>query len=134
MVAIKVVEKMVSKEKFVPSLIEPSFGIGRMLTAIFEHNFSTRGGDEKRVVMSFSPLIALIKVSVLPLSNNSVFDDFTEELEKVFVAENLECKVDTSSVAIGRKYARADNLGIPFGVTINFDTVEDRQVTLRERD
>ncbi|KAI9908305.1 hypothetical protein PsorP6_004050 [Peronosclerospora sorghi] len=134
MVAIKVVEKMVSEEKFVPSLIEPSFGIGRLLTAIFEHNFSTRGGDEKRGVMSFSPLIAPIKVSVLPLSNNSVFDDFAEELEKVFVAETLECKVDTSSVAIGRKYARADELGIQFGVTINFDTVEDRQVTLRERD
>ncbi|KAI9912943.1 hypothetical protein PsorP6_006415 [Peronosclerospora sorghi] len=134
MVAIKVVEKMVSEEKFIPSLIEPSFGIGWLLTAIFEHKFSTRGGDEKRGVMSFSPLIAPIKVSVLPQSNNSVFDDFAEELEKVFVAETLECKVDTSSVAIGRKYARADELGIPFGVTINFDTVEDRQVTLRERD
>ncbi|KAI9916884.1 hypothetical protein PsorP6_016986 [Peronosclerospora sorghi] len=84
--------------------------------------------------MSFSPLIAPIKFSVLPLSNNSVFDDFVEELEKVFVAETLECKVDTSSVAIGRKYARADERGIPFGVTINFDTVEERQVTLRERD
>ncbi|KAI9905252.1 hypothetical protein PsorP6_013882 [Peronosclerospora sorghi] len=134
MVAIKVVEKMVSEEKFVPSVIEPSFGIGRLLTAIFEHNFWTREGDEKRGVMSFSPLIAPIKVSVLPLSNNSVFDNFAEELEKVFVAEGLECKVDTSSVAIGRKYARADELGIPFGVTIDFDTLEDRQVTLRERD
>ncbi|KAI9910911.1 hypothetical protein PsorP6_010521 [Peronosclerospora sorghi] len=135
MVAIKVVEKMVSEEKFVPSVIEPAFGIGRLLTAIFEHNFSTRGGgDEKHGFMSFSPLIAPIKVSVLPLRNNSVFDDFAEELEKVFVAEALECKVETSSVAIGRKYARADELGIPFGVTINFDTVEDRQVTLRERD
>ncbi|KAI9906925.1 hypothetical protein PsorP6_004193 [Peronosclerospora sorghi] len=90
--------------------------------------------EKMRGVMSFSPLIAPIKVSVLPLSNNSVFDDFAEELEKVFVAETLECKVDTSSVAIGCKYARADELGIPFGVTINFDTVEDRQVTLRERD
>ncbi|KAI9914774.1 hypothetical protein PsorP6_007643 [Peronosclerospora sorghi] len=84
--------------------------------------------------MSFSPPIAPIKVSVLPLSNNSVFDDFVEELEKVFVAETLECKVDTSSVAISRKYARADELDILFGVTINFDTVKDRQETLRERD
>ncbi|KAI9913471.1 hypothetical protein PsorP6_005999 [Peronosclerospora sorghi] len=135
MVAIKVVEEMVSEEKFVPSVIEPSFGIGWLLTAIFGHNFSTRGeGDKKRGVMSFSPLIAPIKVSVLPLSNNSVFDDFAEDLEKVFVAEALECKVDTSSVAIGRKYARADELCIPFGFTINFDTVEDRQVTMRERD
>ncbi|KAI9922775.1 hypothetical protein PsorP6_002432 [Peronosclerospora sorghi] len=121
---------MVSEEKFVPSVIEPSFGIGRLLMAIFEHNFSTRGGGKKkRGVMSFSPLIAPIKVSVLPLSNNSVLHDFAEELEKVFVADALECKVDTSSVSIGRKRA-----SIPFGVTINFDTVEDPQVTLRERD
>ncbi|KAF1772306.1 Glycyl-tRNA synthetase/DNA polymerase subunit gamma-2 [Phytophthora cactorum] len=134
MVAIKVVEKMVSEEKFVPSVIEPSFGIGRILTAVFEHNFSTREGDEKRGVMSFSPLIAPIKVSVLPLSNNPAFEPFATELENVFVEEGLECKVDTSSVAIGRKYARADELGIPFNVTIDFDTVKDRVVTLRERD
>ncbi|CAI5742398.1 unnamed protein product [Peronospora destructor] len=125
---------MVSEEKFVPSVIEPSFGIGRLLTAVFEHNFSTREGDQKRGVMSFSPHIAPIKVSVLPLSNNPAFDPFAAELERLFVEEGLECKVDTSSVAIGRKYARADELGIPFGVTIDFDTVKDRDVTLRERD
>ncbi|TDH74440.1 hypothetical protein CCR75_006350 [Bremia lactucae] len=134
MVAIKVVKKMVSEEKFVPSVIEPSFGIGRLLTAVFEHSFSIREGDEKRGIMSFSPLIAPIKVSVLPLSNNSAFEPFAMELENIFVEENVECKVDTSSVAIGRKYARADELGIPFNVTIDFDTIQDREVTLRERD
>ncbi|KAI9921729.1 hypothetical protein PsorP6_000285 [Peronosclerospora sorghi] len=71
---------------------------------------------------------------MVPLSNNSVFDDFSEELEKVFVAEGIECKVDTSSVAIGRKYAGADELDIPFGVKNDFDRLEDRQVTMRERD
>ncbi|RLN48055.1 hypothetical protein BBJ28_00011781 [Nothophytophthora sp. Chile5] len=134
MVALKVVEKLVSEEKFVPSVIEPSFGIGRLLTAIFEHNFSTREGDEKRGVMAFSPVIAPIKVSVLPLSNNPAFEPFAAELEAVFADEGLECKVDTSSVAIGRKYARADELGIPFDVTIDFDSVKERVVTLRERD
>lgn len=134
MLAIKVVEKMVSEEKFIPSVIEPSFGVGRILTAVFEHNFSTREGDEKRGVMSFSPLIAPIKVSVLPLSSNAAFQPFADELEAIFAEEDLECKVDSSSVAIGRKYARADELGIPFNVTIDFDTVKDRVITLRERD
>lgn len=134
MVAIKVVEKMVSEEKFIPSVIEPSFGVGRILTAVFEHNFSTREGDEKRGVMAFTPLIAPIKVAVLPLSSNAVFDPFAEELEHVFAGEDLECKVDSSSVAIGRKYARSDELGIPFAVTVDFDTAKDRSVTLRERD
>lgn len=134
MVAIQVVEKMVSEEKFIPSVIEPSFGIGRLLTAVFEHNFSTREGDEKRGVMAFSPLIAPVKVAVLPLSSNAAFEPFAAELEAAFAEEDLECKVDSSSVAIGRKYARADELGIPFDVTIDFDTVKDRSVTLRERD
>jgi glycyl-tRNA synthetase len=134
MISVAVVEKMVSEEKFIPSVIEPSFGIGRILTAIFEHNFSTREGDDKRGVMSFAPVIAPIKVSVLPLSNNAAFDPFVGELEAIFAEEDLECKVDTSSVAIGRKYARADELGIPFNVTIDFETAETRTVTLRERD
>lgn len=134
MISLAVVEKMVSEEKFIPSVIEPSFGIGRILTAVFEHNFSTREGDDKRGVMAFAPVIAPIKVSVLPLSNNAAFDPFVGELESVFAEEDLECKVDTSSVAIGRKYARADELGIPFNVTIDFETVETRTVTLRERD
>ncbi|TMW57244.1 hypothetical protein Poli38472_003169 [Pythium oligandrum] len=134
MLSIQVVEKMVSEEKYIPSVIEPSFGIGRILTAIFEHNFSTREGDDKRGVMSFAPVIAPIKVSVLPLSSNAAFDPFVGELEKIFDEDDLECKVDTSSVAIGRKYARADELGIPFNVTIDFETVETRTVTLRERD
>lgn len=134
MLAIKVVEKMVSEEKFIPSVIEPSFGIGRILTAVFEHNFYAREGDEKRGVMAFNPTIAPIKVSVLPLSSNAAFEPFAAELEGVFADEELECKVDSSSVAIGRKYARADELGIPFAVTIDFETVESRVVTLRERD
>ncbi|KAJ0393694.1 hypothetical protein ATCC90586_008549 [Pythium insidiosum] len=134
MLSIQVLEKMVSEEKYIPSVIEPSFGIGRILTAIFEHNFYAREGDEKRGVMSFAPIIAPIKVAVLPLSNNAAFDPFVAELETLFAEDDIECKVDTSSVAIGRKYARADELGIPFDVTIDFETVETRSVTLRERD
>ncbi|GLD96249.1 hypothetical protein PINS_up004932 [Pythium insidiosum] len=84
--------------------------------------------------MSFAPIIAPIKVAVLPLSNNAAFDPFVSELETLFAEDDVECKVDTSSVAIGRKYARADELGIPFDVTIDFETVETRSVTLRERD
>ncbi|KAI9982601.1 hypothetical protein PInf_008688 [Phytophthora infestans] len=92
------------EEKFAPSVIEPSFGIS---LAAFEQNFDSREGDEKRGVMS-SPLIAPVKVSVLRLSNIPDFEPFATDLESVFVEERLECKVGTSSVAIGRKYARAD--------------------------
>ncbi|RHY32400.1 hypothetical protein DYB32_002610, partial [Aphanomyces invadans] len=129
------VTKMVSEEKFVPSVIEPSFGVGRILTAVFEHTFYAREGDEKRGVMAFPAVIAPIKVAVLPLSNAKEFNPVVQDLERKLraVCRSLT-KSDTSGVAIGRKYARADELGIPLGVTIDFETLQDHAVTVRERD
>ncbi|RHX98931.1 hypothetical protein DYB36_009662, partial [Aphanomyces astaci] len=121
----KSVTKTFAEEKFVPSVIEPSFGVGRILTAVFEHTFYAREGDDKRGVMAFPAVIAPIKVAVLPLSNAKEFTPIVQELEP---------KSDTSGVAIGRKYARADELGIPLGVTIDFETLVDHAVTVRERD
>ncbi|CCI44539.1 unnamed protein product [Albugo candida] len=134
MILIKLVEVTVCEEKYFPSVIEPSFGIGRILTAVFEHSFSIREGDEKRGVMAFKPCIAPIKVSVLPLSTQESLHAYAHHLESAFAQNRVECRVDTSSVAIGRKYARADELGIPFNVTIDFETSTDETVTLRERD
>ncbi|ETV91119.1 glycine-tRNA ligase, variant [Aphanomyces invadans] len=76
------VTKMVSEEKFVPSVIEPSFGVGRILTAVFEHTFYAREGDEKRGVMAFPAVIAPIKVAVLPLSNAKEFNPVVQDLER----------------------------------------------------
>nr|CCA14047.1 glycyltRNA synthetase putative [Albugo laibachii Nc14] len=134
MIQIKLVEVTVREEKYFPSVIEPSFGIGRILTAVFEHSFSIREGDAKRGVMAFKPCIAPIKVSVLPLSTQESLHAVAHQLESVFAQHHIVCRVDTSSVAIGRKYARADELGIPFNVTIDFETATDEAVTLRERD
>ncbi|KAF0722430.1 hypothetical protein Ae201684_018433 [Aphanomyces euteiches] len=128
------VTKTVSEEKFVPSVIEPSFGVGRILTAIFEHTFYTREGDEKRGVMAFPAAISPIKVAVLPLSNAKEFNPIVADLERQLRAAGIQAKSDTSGVAIGRKYARADELGIPFGVTIDFESIDDKAVTVRERD
>ncbi|ETV91118.1 glycine-tRNA ligase [Aphanomyces invadans] len=128
------VTKMVSEEKFVPSVIEPSFGVGRILTAVFEHTFYAREGDEKRGVMAFPAVIAPIKVAVLPLSNAKEFNPVVQDLERKLRAAGIQAKSDTSGVAIGRKYARADELGIPLGVTIDFETLQDHAVTVRERD
>ncbi|KAF0687712.1 hypothetical protein As57867_020499, partial [Aphanomyces stellatus] len=132
--SVKKVTKMMSEEKFVPSVIEPSFGVGRILTAVFEHTFYAREGDEKRGVMAFPALIAPIKVAVLPLSNAKEFNPVVADLERQLRAAGIQSKSDTSGVAIGRKYARADELGTPFGVTIDFETLQDHAVTVRERD
>ncbi|OQS04905.1 glycyl-tRNA synthetase [Thraustotheca clavata] len=128
------VTKMMSEEKFMPSVIEPSFGVGRILTAVFEHTFYTREGDEKRGVMSFPPIIAPIKVAILPLSTAKEFTPVMQQLERELRSMGIQTKSDASSVAIGRKYARVDELGVPFGVTIDFETGTDKCVTVRERD
>ncbi|ETV66291.1 glycine-tRNA ligase [Aphanomyces astaci] len=130
----KSVTKTFAEEKFVPSVIEPSFGVGRILTAVFEHTFYAREGDDKRGVMAFPAVIAPIKVAVLPLSNAKEFTPIVQELERQLRTGGIQAKSDTSGVAIGRKYARADELGIPLGVTIDFETLVDHAVTVRERD
>lgn len=66
----------------IPSVIEPSFGIGRIMYAVFEHNFKVREGDEQRVWLSLSPCIAPISCSVLPLSGNEKFDPFVRKIGK----------------------------------------------------
>lgn len=134
MVKFSIVTEVVSEEKFSPSVIEPSYGIGRLLTAVFDSNFYSRMDDEKRVVMSFTPEMAPIKVSVLPLSTSSSLLPHTKMLEEQFLAAGITVRADLSSVAIGRKYARADELGIPFNVTVDFETVTSYSVTIRERD
>ncbi|ESO08461.1 hypothetical protein HELRODRAFT_154558 [Helobdella robusta] len=133
------VKKYVKKfhvEEFVPSVIEPSFGIGRIMYAIFEHNFHVRENDEQRTYLSLPPLIAPYKCSVLPLSGNAEFLPFVKKLSESLTKHDVSHKVDSSSVAIGRRYARTDQIAIPFGITVDFDTInkEPHTATLRERD
>lgn len=134
MVHFQLVTKTINEVKFIPSVIEPSFGIGRILSAVFEHCYYSRPDDEKRGVMKFPAALAPIKVSVSPLSSNSSFFPFVGEIEKILTENGVSIKTDNSGVAIGRKYARADELGIPFNLTIDFETPITRSVTLRERD
>ena len=84
MVTIKRYQKTVHVEEFVPSVIEPSFGIGRIMYSVFEHNFKCRDGDEHRGYFSLPPVVAPLKCSVLPLSRNTEFDPFVKKLCKFF--------------------------------------------------
>ena len=134
--------------KYVPSVIEPSFGIGRILYHVLEHSFNIRPegssgssagaalADAKilRAFLSLPPHMAPIKVAILPLSAQPQFEPLTSRLLRHFTAAGLSSRADTSGSSIGRRYARCDEVGIPFAVTIDFDSVKDRTVTLRERD
>ncbi|KAF7456549.1 glycyl-tRNA synthetase [Cryptosporidium felis] len=139
--------KKFSEEQFTPAVIEPSFGIGRILYCLLEHSFRIReeiggGGDAgnsgegemQRSYLSLPAVVAPVKCSILPISSNLAFEGLVGILHKSFIGLGISCKVDTSSASIGRRYARTDEIGIPFGVTIDFQSLKDDTVTLRERD
>eukprot|EP00633_Aureoumbra_lagunensis_P012982 CAMPEP_0197354490 /NCGR_PEP_ID=MMETSP0893-20130614/43311_1 /TAXON_ID=44058 ORGANISM="Aureoumbra lagunensis, Strain CCMP1510" /NCGR_SAMPLE_ID=MMETSP0893 /ASSEMBLY_ACC=CAM_ASM_000539 /LENGTH=406 /DNA_ID=CAMNT_0042870679 /DNA_START=125 /DNA_END=1345 /DNA_ORIENTATION=+ len=134
MIQIKTSKKKVESEKYVPSVIEPSFGIGRLVHALLEHSFSQREGDEQRVVMRFKPNVAPVKCTILNLQSNAIFIPFVAKIENLLTAASIAHKTDTSGQSVGRRYARADEIGVPYGVTIDFQTVNDDSVTLRDRD
>ncbi|EDO18298.1 hypothetical protein Kpol_1039p49 [Vanderwaltozyma polyspora DSM 70294] len=120
--------------EFVPNVIEPSFGIGRIIYSVFEHSYWNRPEDTARSVLSFPPLVAPTKVLLVPLSNHKDLAPITSQVSKILRKEKIPFKVDDSGVSIGKRYARNDELGTPFGVTIDFDSTKDGSVTLRERD
>merc|ERR1712241_1185651 len=135
MVAVKRYQKKVHVEEIIPSVIEPSFGIGRIMYALFEHNFRSREGDEQRNYISLPPVIAPLKCSVLPLSNNPDFAPLVSELSSALTECDVSHKVDDSSGSIGKRYARTDEIAIPYGITVDFDSLKQpHTVTLRERD
>lgn len=126
--------KKVHEIKYTPSVIEPSFGMGRILYSLLEHSFYQRDGDEKRCVMGFKPAVAPDKCAVFPISSNDECFAVVDSIAAELMESDLSTRVDKSSAALGRRYARADELGVPFAVTVDFETLKDHTVTLRERD
>ena len=127
-------KKKVHEIKFTPSVIEPSFGMGRILYSLLEHSFYQRDGAEKRNVMRFKPQVAPEKCAVLPISSNQECNVIVDEIAADLMDSDLATRVDKSSATLGRRYARTDELGVPFAVTVDFQTINDGTVTLRERD
>ncbi|RKP09310.1 glycyl-tRNA synthetase [Thamnocephalis sphaerospora] len=120
--------------EYTPNVIEPSFGIGRILYALMEHSYWTREGDEQRGVLSFPTVVAPTKCLVQPLSNHKSFTPFLGDIASRLRRLGISNTIDNSSVSVGRTYARNDELGTPFGITVDFQTVQDGTITLRERD
>jgi glycyl-tRNA synthetase len=126
--------KKVHEIKFTPSVIEPSFGIGRILYSLLEHSFYQREGDEQRCVMRFNPQVAPHKCAVLPISSGDEVNAVVDEISQDLMESDLSTRVDKSTASLGRRYARVDEIGVPFAVTVDFDTLKDGTVTIRERD
>ncbi|KAF8965386.1 hypothetical protein BDZ97DRAFT_1811857 [Flammula alnicola] len=123
-----------SIREFTPNVIEPSFGLGRILYALLEHSFWSREQDVERGVLSLPPLVAPTKVLIVPLSAREEFDPLVKEVYTRLRKAGVFSRVDDSNTSIGKRYARNDELGTPFGVTLDFASVQNRTMTLRERD
>ncbi|RAH40896.1 glycine--tRNA ligase [Aspergillus brunneoviolaceus CBS 621.78] len=120
--------------EYTPNVIEPSFGIGRILYSMMEHVYWSREGDEARGVLSFPPAIAPTKVLIVPLSTHASFAPLSQRLMMSLRRMGISNRVDDSSASIGKRYARNDELGTPFGITVDFQSVKDQTFTLRDRD
>lgn len=125
-------------ERYVPYVIEPSFGLTRALMAFLVDAYdeeevpNAKGGTDKRTVLHLDPRLAPVKVAVLPLSRNEALSPLARS-----VADNLRKRRNVDfddSGAIGRRYRRQDEIGTPLAVTVDFDSLEDNAVTVRDRD
>lgn len=136
LVSIKDTMKTIHVEEVTPSVIEPSFGIGRIMYAIWEHSFKQREGDEQRTFLSLPPVIAPYKCSILPLSSRPEFEPLIKQVAADLRRRDVSHKIDDSSGSVGRRYARTDEIAVPFGITLDFDTLnqDPPSATLRERD
>jgi len=124
-----------TKEKFIPHVIEPSLGVDRLILALICSAYAEDEiNGEKRNYLSFHPSIAPVKVAVLPLVKNK--EPLVKAARGLF--EKLQRRWNVSwdqTGAIGRRYRRADEVGVPFCVTVDFETIEDDgAVTVRDRD
>ncbi|KAG8626599.1 hypothetical protein KVT40_005544 [Elsinoe batatas] len=120
--------------EYTPNVIEPSFGIGRILYSLLEHSYWYRGEDTARCVLSLPSAVAPTKVLLLPLSSHASFQPIVAQLSRKLRLMGVSNKVDSSGATIGKRYARNDELGTPFGITVDFETVQKETITLRERD
>ncbi|CDO77621.1 hypothetical protein BN946_scf184946.g14 [Trametes cinnabarina] len=131
------IEKKTFKQsirEFTPNVIEPSFGLGRILYALLEHSFWSREQDVERGVLSLPAVVAPTKVLIVPLSAKPEFDPLVKEVSAKLRKAGIFSRVDDSNTSIGKRYARNDELGTPYGLTLDFASVAKRTMTLRERD
>ena len=122
-----------TKEHYTPYVIEPSVGVDRSLLAFMCEAYAEEPDkDEIRIIMHFHPSLAPVKAAILPLSKKENLSNFARDIYKNLRTSLATQYDDTQS--IGRRYRRQDEIGTPYCVTIDFQSLEDNRVTIRERD
>ncbi|QDZ15566.1 glycine--tRNA ligase [Humibacter ginsenosidimutans] len=127
-----------SNERYLPYVIEPSFGLTRSMMAFLVDAYhqeevpNAKGGTDTRTVLKLDPRLSPVKVAVLPLSRNERLSPVARQLADD-LRKHRNVEFDDSG-AIGRRYRRQDEIGTPYCVTVDFDSLDDNAVTVRDRD
>jgi glycyl-tRNA synthetase len=131
-----------TKETFVPHVIEPTFGVGRTLLALLDSAYAEDElGGEKRVFLKLKPFLAPVKVAVFPLlANKPKLIEKARKVYEMLKVSDFGFRLSNFSVVwddignIGKRYRRQDEIGTPFCITIDFETLDNDTVTIRDRD
>ncbi|HVP92399.1 MAG TPA: glycine--tRNA ligase [Acidobacteriota bacterium] len=124
-------EKIVERgRRFIPHVVEPTFGLDRLFYAAFEYAYRIK---DDRTLLSFPRDIAPVQIGIYPLVSKDGLPEKALELHKILLSEGFLADYDDAG-SIGRRYARADEIGIPLGVTVDYETLENNTVTIRDRD
>lgn len=120
-------------ERYIPHIIESSVGVGRLFYAILCQSYEEeKVGEDIRVVLKFPRKLAPIKIAILPLSKK---EELTKPCQEILdtLSDNFMCQYDETQ-SIGKRYRRQDEIGTPFCLTYDFDSLNDNMVTIRDRD
>jgi len=124
-------QKIIERGKrFIPHVVEPSFGSDRLLYVALEYAYRIK---DDRAILSFPQDIAPVQVGVYPLVSKDGLPEKAMAVHKMLLDEGFAAEYDEAG-SIGRRYARADEIGIPLGITIDYETTEDNTITIRDRD
>ena len=124
------VEETVRGEKIFPHVIEPSYGIDRIVYSVLLHSFKE---EDERAYFKIEKSIAPVEVSVFPLVNKEELVNTAIQIRDDLRKDGFISEYDSSGT-IGRRYARSDEIGVPFAITVDHETLENNTVTLRNRD
>lgn len=122
-------------QKFIPHIVESSSGVGRVFLMLLNEAYCEENlaGGDKRIVLKLKPVLAPVKVAIFPLLRNK--PELVKAAQAIFdqLKMRWRCEFDDSG-NVGKRYRRQDEIGTPFCVTIDFDTLEKKTVTVRDRD
>ncbi|MCL2156947.1 MAG: glycine--tRNA ligase [Methanobrevibacter sp.] len=127
------IEEEISGKKVIPHIIEPSFGIDRILYCLLLHSFHVAREDEDKDYFKLANGIAPIQLGVFPLMNKKELNEIAIEITENLRSSGFTVNYDTSGT-IGKRYARSDEIGTPIAITVDYDSLDDKKVTIRNRD